>query len=167
MTVCNSLKKLYPKIKNIVLTTEDPHYLQEWPEWTTGEEGRDWRFILNPRDVHQGTGGNIANKERGVLKETFDKDISKGEILSAMMSSLYLQLHGRYLVLMCHSNWHRLIERFAQAGYECHLSQPLVDEASPERVSCSPRQVLQRREGGCDLRRRAGSAGRVPMHDSQ
>jgi len=117
MKIANEIRKMDPRVENIILTSEDPKYLEEYPEWQNGGEGRNWNFILDVRDVHQGTGGNIGQKHKEQLKhDVFNKGVGKVDVLKSMMGSLYMHMFSKYAVLNCHSNWHRLIMHMHEAG---------------------------------------------------
>eukprot|EP00325_Prymnesiales_sp_UTEX-LB-985_P027061 CAMPEP_0174728360 /NCGR_PEP_ID=MMETSP1094-20130205/51595_1 /TAXON_ID=156173 /ORGANISM="Chrysochromulina brevifilum, Strain UTEX LB 985" /LENGTH=199 /DNA_ID=CAMNT_0015930259 /DNA_START=12 /DNA_END=611 /DNA_ORIENTATION=+ len=122
MAACERIRREHPEVRNIILTSEDPAYFHEWPAWANGTLGKyEWRFILNSDDVHQGTGGNIGGKFSDSLFRR--QKLTPSDILLSMLSSFYLQMHSRFLVLSPHSNWHRLIHTVA--AYGCSTSTKL------------------------------------------
>lgn len=112
MEFAEHLRDLDPKLDTIILTSEDPQYLQN----RTTYEDR-WRFVLNNYDISPGVGGP---------GEVFKKNFTKDEIFLSFMSTLHLQMRGKYLILNCGSNYHTILRQLVDYG-DCGVHRyPIV-----------------------------------------
>lgn len=102
MEFAERLRDLDPKLDTIILTSEDPQYLQN----RTLYENR-WRFVLNTYDVSPGVGNPGS---------VFQKNFTKDEIFLSFMSTLHLQMRGKYLVLNCASNYQMILRHLVEYG---------------------------------------------------
>lgn len=115
MRICAEIRRGDPRVDTIIMTSEDAAYVAAAKAY-----GGGWRFVFNEHDVLQGTGGNIRSGYDTVLRGVAPEDVMR-----SMMASLYLQMRGSYLVLMCHSNFHRLLSHLALLGCS-HAMAPQV-----------------------------------------
>ena len=81
MQLAEKIRKLDPKVDTVILTSDDPRYLEDRHNFTA--DGR-WRFILNPADVAKGT---------GTLSE-IEKNHTLDDIFISMFTTIHLQVRA-------------------------------------------------------------------------
>ena len=103
MKMAENIRRFDPQVDTIILTSEDERYLEQRHKYT--KDGR-WRFIINHSDTVKGTGSI----------DVLEKSESMENVFISFISSLHLQLKGKYFILNCSSNFHQLIRKFAKYG---------------------------------------------------
>jgi hypothetical protein len=95
----------------------------------------NFRFVNNDYDHSQGTGNPLL-----MGKEVTNKTVTMDEIMLSAVSSLKIQLHARYTIGNCCSNFHLLIFDFLRDGCGAsrdQLSECMQDNEDPEfRLCC-------------------------------
>jgi hypothetical protein len=94
-----------PSVDTIILTSEDSSVVKEIANNST-YKADGWKFLLNIRDIHQGTGSPSALIHQAKLD---GKKASFSEIFESALTSLHLQLRSRYLLASQKSSWLLLI----------------------------------------------------------
>lgn len=80
MMVAEKIRKLDPRVDTIILTSDDPRYLEERHNYT--RDGR-WRFVINLADTATGT---------GTLSELVKRNHTLDEVVQSFMTTLHLQV---------------------------------------------------------------------------
>lgn len=88
---------------SIILTTEDPKILDARQAYLANESF-PFRFIINDKDILQGSGAPKSFKHRA------------DSIMLASIVSIKLQLQAKYVVGNCCSNFHTMLFDFVNAG---------------------------------------------------
>lgn len=95
-----------PRVDTILLTSEDPRFVEARHNYSGGHGGSGWRFVTNPTDVMQATGAAAR------LAEQHGMDA----VVLSFLSSLHLQMRAQYLLLNCASNFHDLLRLLVLEG---------------------------------------------------
>jgi hypothetical protein len=112
LEVAEMIRRFDPQVDTIILTSEDRRFVEARANHT----GR-WRFVVNSRDVMQGT-GEPAMMEKG--KTGLDMD----QIFLSMTSTLHLQMRAKYFILNCGSNFHFMLRTLVERGGCSYTSRP-------------------------------------------
>ena len=98
---------------SIIVTSESAQVQEEQQLYLKGDSVNEspmpFQFVNNDFDLHQGTGNPEMMTSR-VTNATHD------EFMLSAISSLKLQLHARYTVGNCCSNFHLLLFDFLEEG---------------------------------------------------
>lgn len=137
---------------SVLITTESKQVLNEQAQYasemTLGIKG-DFpvQFITNPFDVAQGTGYFDPSSLKSL-------QYSANQVMLSSISSMQLQLHARYTLGNCCSNFHLLLKDLISIGCGSHPFnefQCLQDHSNPAyRICCS-----WDRSAECNARRNA------------
>jgi hypothetical protein len=145
------------RFSSVVVTTESKQVLNEQAQYasemTLDVENHSTfpvRFITNPFDVAQDTGyfdGSISESQ-----------YSSNQIMLSSISSLQLQLHARYTLGNCCSNFHLMLKDLISVGCGSnpfHTFHCLQDHTNPAyRICCSwdkSAECLARRQMALEL----------------
>jgi hypothetical protein len=99
------------RVNTIILTSEDQRFVDARQNYTDR-----WRFVINPRDVMQGTGDPKLMAEQHGMDRTF----------VSFMSSLHLQMRGKYFISNCKSNFHKILRDLVVEGGRAFMPSPVV-----------------------------------------
>jgi hypothetical protein len=111
MEMVEIIRQNDPRVNTIILTSEDRRFVDARQNYTDR-----WRFVINPRDVMQGTGDPELMAEQHGVDETF----------VSFMSSLHLQMRGKYFILNCKSNFHKILRDLVVEGGRAFIPSPVV-----------------------------------------
>ena len=94
-----------PSVDTIILTSEDSSVVKEIANNST-YKADGWKFLLNIRDIQQGTGSASALTHQAKLD---GKKTNVSKVMESALTSLHLQLRSRYLLASPKSSWLLLI----------------------------------------------------------
>lgn len=107
MNLCNLIRQYDPKIRDIILTSDNRSILDAGRAW--GNKS-GWRFIFNDADqVGRGSG-----RSSFVRSDTL-----------TMLTTLHMTLRGKYFVLNRNSDWHELISILVESGGCSFVRDPM------------------------------------------
>ena len=95
-----------PSLRNVIITSDNAGILAEARNWSL-LQGERWRAIFNPLDSGAGTG--YWSKEKR-------KEGDPAQFVLTFLSTLHLQLRGRYFILNGNSHFHNLIGDLVASG---------------------------------------------------
>jgi hypothetical protein len=121
---------------SIIVTSEAPAMREAQEKFEKhGLLPFNFRFVNNDHDHSQGTGNPIRMGEM-----VTNKTVTMDEIMLSAISSLKIQLHARYTIGNCCSNFHLLMFDFLRDGCGAsrdQLSECMQDNEDPEfRLCC-------------------------------
>jgi hypothetical protein len=108
MDRANRLRAFDPSVDTIILTSEDSSVVEEIANSPTNKAA-GWKFLLNIRDIRQGTGSASALVYQA---KSEGKESSLSKIMESALTSLHLQLRSRYLLASQQLSWLLLISCF-------------------------------------------------------
>jgi hypothetical protein len=100
-----------PRVNTIILTSEDRRFVDARHDYADR-----WRFVINHHDVMQGTGDPRRMVEDHGVDRTF----------LSFMSSLHLQMRGKYFILNCKSNFHKVLRDLVVEGGRAFVNSPVI-----------------------------------------
>jgi hypothetical protein len=116
LALADVLREWDPRLRYLILTSEDPEYVAN----ITQHAGKGWEFVINPYDRMPAVGGPEF------LIPPRPGQPSVDEQFMSFFTSLHLQLRGRYFLLNCASNFHRVLAHLVKGG-GCSLARrPVV-----------------------------------------
>jgi len=104
-------------VDTIILTSEDERYLKYDRSAYTDR----WRFIVNKHDEMPSTGW-ITGMQEWAKKNNRTIDT----VFLSSLSSLQLQLRGKYFLLNCSSGFHKTVAELAIEGGCALASKPVI-----------------------------------------
>lgn len=104
MVEAEKIRTSNPTVNTIILTSEDPNIIEQSKNFSASPAGAPWRFVYNVRDVLQGTGSSTSVTTSNVVQAREKSgsrrltSLTHMEVMTSMLTSQLMQLHGRFLL---------------------------------------------------------------------
>jgi len=114
--LAEKLRAEVPALRWIIITSDNREILDQAREWSR-QQGDRWRVIFNPLDTGEGTGFWSVEKRS-------QKDPVR--FVLSFLSTLHLQLRGKYYILNGNSHYHTLIGEIIAHGGCRFVAKPVI-----------------------------------------